>query len=73
MTTMTKARPRAGNGKGPAMPAAQRIEQAKKLITSTKRKVTAVMADEDANRSTRAQRLQRIKAAAWDEFVGMRW
>lgn len=73
MSTMTKPRPRAGTGKGPMMPSAQRIEQAKKLVTTTKRKITAEMADEDANRSTRSQRVQRIKAAAWDEFTQMRW
>ena len=73
MTTQTRTRPRAGTAKGPMMPSAQRIEQAKKLITTTKRQVTAAMADESANRSTKTQRVQRIKAAAWDDFVAMRW
>ena len=44
------------------------IAAAKKVHAAVRRKVTAIMAEEETNRSTRAQRAQRLKAQGFDDI-----
>lgn len=53
------------------MPSAERAAQAKKIIAATKRKAAATMRDDAVNRSTRAQRAQRIKAEGFDQLAAL--
>jgi hypothetical protein len=46
----------------------ERLTGAKAIHAAAKRKANRTMSDEAVNRSTRAQRAQRIKADAFDEI-----
>lgn len=67
MSTLTKPRPAR---KPPAQPVTHEelVGAARKHVAATKRHATTIMGDGAVNRSTRAQRAQRLKAEAFDRL-----
>lgn len=68
MATTTKPRSRT-NGQTPLGSAEERIVTARKIVSSTKRNATRILADEHTNHSTNIYRSLRIKADAFDEIA----
>jgi hypothetical protein len=62
LSTITK--PRAGR----AQPTGDPVTRARRHIASVRRQVSTILQEDGVNRSTRAQRAQRVKAEAFDEL-----